>query len=268
MTAREFASWADPTTLRAGSSDRMLHNPFRGFGKDLVQVGRYWRWGRGSSRPSGLLRIPSQLEPRPPEVRQRLRDPFVGLLRRARVEVTGRSSETVPLVAVAHVESDADLAVLLEAIPRAWTVTDNPRKVKNRTALLVTDFAAPESAGVIAAASRLATRYGRPLVPIVVRRLVTGVQDETSVRLPTPKRLDEVLIRHADPITEGNPVAVARSASEAVGALLAEDDATWWQVLTGAVDSPLVTPMARWRRRWERTDPKRDAGRHRGRIWS
>ena len=52
-----------------------------------------------------------------------------------------------------------------------------------------------------------------------------------------------------------------------VGNLIAEDDTTWWQVVSGQVESSLVTPMPSWRREWQRTHPDRNQGRSRRQIW-
>lgn len=62
-------------------------------------------------------------------------------------------------------------------------------------------------------------------------------------------------------------MTIAQLAFDAVGDLLAEDDATWWDVVSGEVASPLVRSMPAWRRLWERTDPDRDVARSRRRIW-
>ncbi len=265
---RELASWAErPST----SSDRLLHNPFGGFGADLRQVGRYWRWGRGSHRPVSLLRLaPEQLGERPGGIRQRLRDPFVGLLRWARVEVTGLTPSSEQRVAVAHVETPADLAVLLESVPKHWRAVTGkaPGSLPTgRSLLFATDFASAGADEVVQAAAALATRAGVPLLPMVVRRLTSGLPADDESRTPRPKRIDEVLVRYADPVTGTDASAAAQVAQERVGDLIAEDDATWWQVATGAVESPLVRPMPSWRRQWERTDPTRNAGRSRRQIW-
>lgn len=158
---RQFASWADPTQQPPRRGGRLLTNPLAGFAADIRQIGRYWRWGRGSHRPVALLRLPYQGE-RPAGIRQRLRDPFVGLLRWARVEVTGLTPSSQQRVVLAHVESPADLAVLVESVPQRWKVihgrglTSLPRQ---RTVLLATDFASAAAADVVACAARLATRH-------------------------------------------------------------------------------------------------------------
>jgi hypothetical protein len=74
-------------------------------------------------------------------------------------------------------------------------------------------------------------------------------------------------VRYGDDIVDDNPVTVAQRAFEQVGDLLAEDDTTWWQVVSGQVTSPLVRSMPMWRRLWERTDPDRDVARTKPRIW-
>jgi hypothetical protein len=74
-------------------------------------------------------------------------------------------------------------------------------------------------------------------------------------------------VRYGDEIRDVNPVVVAQRSFDVVGDLLAEDDATWWQVVSGQVTSPLVRSMPAWRRVWERTDPDRDLARTQRRIW-
>ena len=206
----------------------------------------------------------------PVPVRASLRDPFVGWLRRVKVEVTGLSSRSGDArVALAHVESGADLAVLLEAIPASWKVvtTRVPKALsQGRSVLIVTDFASPAAVDVVAQAAQLATRFERAVVPVVVRRL--AVSPQVASRLPTLRNVDEVLVRYGDEIRDANPVTVAQRSFDVVGDLLAEDDATWWQVVSGQVTSPLVRSMPAWRRLWERTDPDRDNARTRRRIWA
>ena len=268
---REFASWADP---RAPHRPRpaTLHNPLKGFGRDVRLVTRGWRWGRGATRPGDVQRLPAQQSRSvlPVPVRASLRDPLVGWLKRVKVEVTGLSSRSAEArVALAHVESGADLAVLLESIPASWKVvtTRIPKALSHgRSVLVVTDFASAAAADVVAKAAQLATRYGRPVVPVVVRRL--AVNPEAPTRLPTPRTVDEVLVRYGEEILDDNPVTVAQRAFDEVGDLLAEDDATWWQVVSGQVSSPLVRSLPAWRRLWERTDPDRDVARTKPRIWA
>ena len=266
---RQFASWADPTQQPPRRGGRLLTNPLAGFAADIRQIGRYWRWGRGSHRPVALLRLPYQGE-RPVGIRQWLRDPFVGLLRWARVEVTGLTPSSQQRVVLAHVESPADLAVLVESVPQRWKVihgrglTSLPRQ---RTVLLATDFASAAAADVVACAARLATRHQVPLVPIVVRRLTSGLPLNPGRGRPRPKRVDEVLVRYGDPILVASPVAAGQAAMREVGNLIAEDDTTWWQVVSGQVESSLVTPMPSWRREWQRTHPDRNQGRSRRQIW-
>lgn len=268
---REFASWADPRTAASRTRPATWHNPFAGAMADLRVVGRAWRWGRGAGVPGDVQRLPAQ-RPRtrqPLPVRSSLRDPFVGWLRRVRVEVTGLSrGSDEARVALAHVESGADLAVLLESIPSSWKVvtTRIPKALsQGRSVLVVTDFAAPTAVDVVAKAAQLAARYGRPVVPVVVRRLATTPVD--GAKLPAVKNVDEVLVRYGEEIRGDNPVTMTQQAFDEVGDLLAEDDATWWQVVSGQVPSPLIRSMPAWRRLWERTDPTRDAARTRPRIW-
>lgn len=268
---RQFASWADPTQQARSRGGQVLHNPFAGFAADIRQVGRYWRWGRGSHRPVSLLRLPAdQQGERPSGIRQRLRDPFVGLLRWARVEVTGLTPSSQQQVVLAHTESPADLAVLLESLPQRWKVVHGraPASLpRRRSLLLATDFASAAAADVVASAARLATRHQVPLVPIVVRRLTSGLTEDHDRSQPRPKRVDEVLVRYGEPIVTSSPVLAGQTALQEVSDLVAEDDSTWWQVVTGQVRSSLVTPMPSWRRQWERTHPERSAGRSRRAIW-
>ncbi len=267
---REFASWADPRHT-SRSRPASLHNPLAGFVKDVGLVGRHWRWGRGALKPSDIDRTPAQQRRSvlPVPVRASLRDPFVGWLKRVKVEVTGLSSRSGEArVALAHVESEADLAVLLEAIPASWKVvtTRVPKALsRGRSVLIVTDFASAAAPDVVAQAAHLATRYERAVVPVVVRRL--AVSPQAPSRLPTPRTVDEVLVRYGDEIRDPNPVVVAQRSFDVVGDLLAEDDATWWQVVSRQVTSPLVRSMPAWRRLWERTDPDRDLARTQRRIW-
>jgi len=267
---REFASWADPRST-ARSRPASLHNPLQGFAKDLRMVGRGWRWGRGATNPGDVERLPAQRRRTvlPVPVRASLRDPIAGWLKRVKVEVTGLASRSGEArVALAHVESSADLAVLLESIPASWKVvtTRIPKALaQGRSVLIVTDFASPGAVDVVAQAAQLASRYERAVVPVVVRRLAVSLQAPS--RLPTPRTVDEVLVRYGDEIRDLNPVAVAQQAFDVVGDLLAEDDATWWQVVSGQVTSPLVRSMPAWRRLWERTDPARDLARTQRRIW-
>jgi hypothetical protein len=268
--SREFASWADPSGPYRPRPET-LHNPFKGFGRDLRLIGRGWRWGRGARHPGDVERLPAQQRRTvlPLPVRASLRDPLVGWLKRVRVEVTGLASRSGdPRVALAHVESGTDLAVLLESVPASWKVVTRriPKALPHgRTVLVVTDFASAGAADVVAKAAQLATRYGRHVVPVVVRRL--AVSREVPTKLPTPRTVDEVLVRYGDDIVDDNPVTVAQRAFEQVGDLLAEDDTTWWQVVSGQVASPLVRSMPMWRRLWERTDPDRDVARTKPRIW-
>jgi hypothetical protein len=268
--SREFASWADPRHT-SRSRPASIHNPFQGFVKDVRLVGRNWRWGRGALSPGDIERIPVQQRRTvlPVPVRAKMRDPFVGWLKRVRVEVTGLSSRSGEArVALAHVESGADLAVLLESIPPSWKVvtTRIPKALAHgRSVLIVTDFASAFAGDVVAQAAQLATRFDRSVVPVVVRRL--AVSPQVASRLPTPRMVDEVLVRYGDEIRDDNPVVVAQRSFDVVGDLLAEDDATWWQVVSGQVTSPLVRSMPAWRRLWERTDPDRDLARTQRRIW-
>ncbi len=268
--SREFASWADPRgpyRLRPET----VHNPLKGVGRDLALLARSWRWAGGARYPGDVERLPAQQRRSvlPVPVRASMRDPLVGWLKRVKVEVTGLTSRSAePRVALAHVESGADLAVLLESIPASWKVVTArlPRALAHgRSVLVVTDFASAAAADVVAKASQLATRYGRPVVPVVVRRL--AVSREAPTKLPTPRTVDEVLVRYGEEILDDNPVAVAQRAFDEVGDLLAEDDATWWKVVSGQVSSPLVRSMPSWRRLWERTDPNRDLARTKRRIW-
>jgi hypothetical protein len=268
---REFAAWADPRSTHR-SRPASWHNPFQGALKDVRLVGRNWRWGRGALSPGDVERLPVQQRRSalPVPVRASLRDPFVGWLRRVKVEVTGLSSRSGDArVALAHVESGADLAVLLEAIPASWKVvtTRVPKALsQGRSVLIVTDFASPAAVDVVAQAAQLATRFERAVVPVVVRRL--AVSPQVASRLPTLRNVDEVLVRYGDEIRDANPVTVAQRSFDIVGDLLAEDDATWWRVVSGQVTSPLVRSMPAWRRLWERTDPDRDNARTRRRIWA
>lgn len=270
--SREIAPWADPRTP-AKAPGAQVNNPFKGALRDIRLVGRGWRWGRGAARPGDVDRLPAQQRKvtAPVPVRAKLRDPFVGWLRRVKVEVTGLTSRSGDArVVLAHVESGADLAVLLESIPPSWKVvtTRIPRALAaGRSVLMITDFASASAADVVAQAAQLATRNDRPVVPVVVRRLTSGLPPEKGPRIPAPKRVDEVLVRYGDEIREDNPVTIAQHAFDTVGDLLAEDDATWWDVVTGEVASPLVRSMPSWRRLWERTDPDRDIARSRPRIW-
>ena len=267
---REFASWADPRST-SRTRPASLHNPLQGFLKDIRLVGRGWRWGRGAVSPVDVERLPAQRRRAalPVPVRASMRDPFVGWLKRVKVEVTGLASHSGEArVALAHVESGADLAVLLESIPPSWKVvtTRIPKALsQGRSVLVVTDFASAAAVDVVAQAAQLATRYGRAVVPVVVRRL--AVSPRAPSRLPTPRTVDEVLVRYGDEIRDVNPVAVAQQSFDVVGDLLAEDDATWWEVMSGQVTSPLVRTMPAWRRVWERTDPDRDLARTQRRIW-
>lgn len=270
--SRELAGWADPRRP-SKAPGAQVNNPLKGALRDVRLVGRNWRWGRGAVRPGDVDRLPAQQRRTvaPSPVRASLRDPFIGWLRRVKVEVTGLTSRSGEArVVLAHVESGADLAVLLESIPPSWKVvtTRIPRALAaGRSVLVITDFASASAADVVAQAAQLATRNQRPVVPVVVRRLTSGLPPEAGPRIPTPKRVDEVLVRYGDEIRDDNPVTIASQAFAVVGDLLAEDDATWWKVVSGQVDSPLVRTMPSWRRLWERTDPQRDQARSPRRIW-
>ncbi len=270
--SREIAPWADPR-IPAKARGAQVNNPFKGAVRDIRLVGRGWRWGRGAVRPGDVDRLPAQQRKSvaPAPVRATVRDPFVGWLRRVKVEITGLSSRSAEArVVLAHVESGADLAVLLESIPASWKVvtTRIPRALAaGRSVLMITDFASASAADVVAQAAQLATRNGRSVVPVVVRRLTSGMPPDEGPTIPAPKRVDEVLVRYGEQIREQNPVTIAQLAFDAVGDLLAEDDATWWEVVSGDVASPLVRSMPSWRRLWERTDPDRDVARSPRRIW-
>lgn len=263
MTEREFASWADPRTTRKVRSSR-LSNPFAGFVGDLRQVARGWHWG---GRPA----VPRSLPPvaRQPAVVARQVTPGSVAGRVTGLDLAGSRSRVV----LAHVESPEDLGVLMDALPRQWRVVTSrvPQALAGgRSLLYVTDFAAPESAEVAAEAASVATRYGRDLIPVVVRRLRAAPADDTPgpiARGPKPRLVDEVHVRFADSVRDPQPASRARTARTAISALLAEDDATWWDVLRGNADSPLAEPMAPWRRVWARTAPATTQGRQRKPIW-
>ncbi len=266
MSAREFASWADPKATKAARGSR-LSNPFAGFLRDVRQVARGWNWGRKPPVPRSLPAPALTPAARPP---RRSLATLVGRARITGLEVGGSESRVV----VAHVESPNDLAVLMDALPTSWRVvtTRVPAALAGgRSVLFVTDFAAPQSAEVAAEAVALAARYRRDVQPVVVRRLRPAPADATpgfKARGPRPRLEDEVRVRFADPIRDPHAAAAARAVRAAVSALLAEDEATWWEVLRGEVASPLVETMAPWRRTWNRTAPATDQGRQRKPIWS
>ncbi len=266
MSRRTFASWADPTASAKTRPSR-LTNPFAGFLRDLAQVGKGWRWG---SRPPVPRTLPDSARERIPAVRRRRSiAAMVGTARIIGLDGSASGSRVV----LAHVESPADLAVLLAAIPDSWRIVTSrvPQALLGgRSVLYVTDVATPESATVAAEAAAMAVRFGRPLVPVVVRRLRPAPADDTpgpTARGPKPRLVDEVRVRFADPIADGHAASAARTAMGAIGALLAEDDATWWEVLRGQASSSLTEPMAPWRRVWTRTAPARSHGRQRKPIW-
>lgn len=265
MKPRQFASWADPRVTKKATSTR-LSNPFAGLVRDVVQVARGWRWGSQPPVPRSL----------PPVARERAvarRAPGsspAALVGRVTGLDLGRSRSRVVL---AHVESPADLTILMESLPKNWRVVTSrvPRALaQGRSVLFVTDFAAPESADVAAEAATLSARYGCDLLPVVVRRLRPAQADTKpgpTARGPKPRLVDEVRVRFADPVRDPQPASRARAARAAVAGLLAEDDATWWDVLRGQVPSPLGEPMAPWRRVWNRTAPSSRKGRQRKPIW-
>ncbi len=267
MSEREFASWADPNATRRARASR-LSNPFAGFWRDLRQVAKGWRWG---SRPP----VPRSLPPAAKVTDVAARAPrrsVADFVRGARVtglEAGGTDSRVI----VAHVESPVDLAVLMDALPTSWRVVTSrvpSALASGRSVLIVTDFAAPESAEATAEAAALAVRYERELLPVVVRRLRPAPADDTpgpSARGPRPRLVDEVRVRFGAPVRDAHAARAARSARATIAALLAEDDATWWEVLRGQVASPLAEPMAPWRRTWNRTAPAAPRGRQRKPIW-
>lgn len=267
MSPREFASWADPKATRKAKPSRWS-NPFAGFTRDVVQVAKGWRWGSRPPVPRSLPPVARDAAARPGAPRRTLAEVVRGR-RVTGLNLAGSQSRVV----LAHVESAEDLAVLMETLPKEWRIVTSrvPQALaRGRSLLLVTDFAAPESADVAAEAASLAARYGRDLLPVVVRRLRPAPADETPGpmgRGPKPRLVDEVQVRFADAVRDPHAATAARSARTAVAALLAEDDATWWQVLRGQVDSPLAEQMAPWRRVWNRTAPARSNGRQRKPIW-
>ena len=267
MSTREFASWADPSATPRARSAR-LSNPLAGFLRDVRQVATGWRWGR---RPAVPLSLPASARGRAVERRtpRRALAAVAGRFRVTGLESGGSDSRVV----LAHVESPADLAVLMDALPAAWRIVTArvPRALASgRSVLFVTDIATPDSAEVAAEAATLAARFQRELLPVVVRRLRPAPADDApgpTARGPRPRLVDDVHVRFADPIRGGHAAGAARTARTAISRLLAEDDATWWDVLRGQAASPLAEPMAPWRRVWNRTAPSMAGGRQRKPIW-
>lgn len=259
MSGRELARWADPT-VRSRPRRSTLTNPFAGLAADLRAVGRLARRRRPLTAPGPEVR-PVGLR-RPPAVAG---SSLLARVRAARepeeVLVTGMPSPVrQAMVALAHVESADDLDVLLATLPRTWhTVTTHvPEQLTaGRSVLLVTDCAAADADEVTRNAVGLAMRTGRTLLPIVVRRIYPRTVGESSTRSSgvTARQRDEVRIRIGRPLRDGDLGRWIERTRAAIDALLAEDDATWWDAISGRATPRLAEPMASWRRTWQRTLP-------------
>lgn len=244
---RTFASWADPSKGLQPPHESKVNNPLRGAMTDLVAVVRGWRWGRGGAVPLAVVR-------EAPQVRRRM----------------ASLAPSEPVVVVAHLERVEDLGALVRSLPSAWRVTRSKLDralSKGRGALLVADFATAEGRRAATRAVRLARQHEARIVCAVVRRRRS--EQDAAVPMakgPRASREDSVTVRFADAIRPGDPTGEA-AILDAIRDLLAEDAFTWWEVLRGeAVDT--LSPMAPWRREWQRSAPaKPQSGRTRAPIW-
>lgn len=116
----------------------------------------------------------------------------------------------------------------------------------------------------------LALRTSAPVLPVGIRGTFAAMpRGRFRIRSGRPR----VSIRYGAPVRPRPGEAapdVARRVTQAVRLLIAEDTATWWQVLRGRAESQAAPDpsAAAWRRVWAQTDRNSLGGPSRGdRIW-
>lgn len=186
-----------------------------------------------------------------------------------RVEVQHAGHELLgrvdaPVVFAANHASDLDAGFVAQAAPHHLRVSQQPPTVALRRGHSVVMFpeGGPSPDATLRAfgdaASRVAAEHGRPVVPVAIRGSFGLDAEPSRWRVAgTPV----VLVRFGVPLEAPGPDELR----DAVAALLAEDDATWWQSLAPATGD---VPAAGWLSAWRQLDPARQSGdSRRPRIW-